>query len=374
MKRLINMFNPERLVLARSARRINQEELAKKIGYSPSMVSRWESGSNVPSAEALIKISQTLKMAERWFSLKSLKHDGVHQFRSLKKTDISARDKAKARLALFHEITNVIEQWVDYPALNLVQSPNHLEALNITDKRIEELAEEQRKLWNLGKRPIKNLTRLLESSGVMITNDWLGSDDMDGVSTWINERPYILVAKDKDNYFRNRFDNAHEFGHVVLHKNLSREECDYIGHKEIERQANYFASCLLMPSDSLSLSYRNVTLENLLIEKRHWGSSVAALIMRNHSLGLIDDDHKTRLFRNYSYRKWRYGEPYDADFKPEKPELMYNTIKLLLSDGGFQKEDVMDRTFYHAEDLEELCSLPAGTLSNEGTQRRRRPV
>jgi len=366
------MFNPERLVLARSARRINQEELANKIGYSPSMISRWESGSNLPSAEALVKISKELNMSERWFSLKLPKYKGVYQFRSLKRTDISARYKAKARLAFFYEITKTLEQWVDYPKLNLVQSPNHIEAVNITYKRIEELAEEQRKLWKLGRRPIKNLTRLLESSGVMITKDWLDSEDMDGVSTWINDRPYILVAKDKNNYFRNRFDNAHELGHIILHKNLSDKDCESIGHKEIEQQANHFASCLLMPSASLSLSYRNITLENLLIEKRYWGSSVAALIMRNHSLGLIDNDHKTRLFRNYSYRKWRYGEPYDDDFEVEKPELMYNTINLLLSEGGFQKEDIIDRTFYSAEDLEELCILPMGTLGNSDIQRRQK--
>lgn len=366
------MFNPGRLVLARSARRINQEELAKKIGYSASMVSRWESGLNVPPAEALIKLSKELKFPERWFALRYMEHDGIYQFRSLKKADISAHGKAEAKLNIFHEITSVIEQWVDYPTLNIVQSPNHLEALNITNEKIELLAEEQRKLWNLGKRPIKNLTRLLESSGVMITKDWLDSEDMDGVSTWIEGRPYILLAKDKGNYFRNRFDSAHEFGHIVLHKNLTHAECESIGHNEIERQADYFASCLLMPSEALSLTYRNVTLENLLIEKRHWRSSVAALIMRNHALGLIDDAHKTRLFRNYSYRKWRYGEPYDAEYLPENPELMHNTINLLLTDGGFQKEDIIDRTFYYSEDLEQLCCLPTGIFSASPTDRRQK--
>jgi Zn-dependent peptidase ImmA (M78 family) len=366
------MFNPERLVLARNARRINQEELATRIDYSASTVSRWESGSNSPSAEALIKLSQELKLPERWFGLKLLEDNSVYQFRSLKRTDVSARDKAKARLTIFHEITHAIEQWVDYPALNIVDSPNHIEVVNMTDEKIELLAEKQRQLWKLGNRPIKNLTRLLESSGVMITKDWLSSKDMDGVSTWIKDRPYILVAEDKGNYFRNRFDNAHEFGHIVLHKNLTHEECKNIGHNEIERQANYFASCLLMPSESLSLSYRNITLENLLIEKRHWRSSVAALIMRNHSLGLIDDDHKTRLFRNYSYRKWRHGEPYDADYQPESPELMHNTINLLLSDGGLHKEDIMDKTFYYAEDLEQLCCLPTGIFSDSPIDRRQK--
>lgn len=366
------MFNPERLVLARSARRINQEELAKKIGFSGSMISRWESGLNVPSAEALVKLSQELKFPERWFALQYLEHDGVYQFRSLKKADTSARGKAKARLSIFHEIANVIEQWVDYPSLNIVQSPNRIEAINITDERIEQLAEEQRKLWGLGNRPVKNLTRLLESSGVMITKDWLDSEDMDGVSTWIKDRPYILIAKDKGNYFRNRFDNAHEFGHIVLHKNLAHEECESIGHNEIERQANYFASCLLMPSEAISLTYRNITLENLLIEKRHWRISVAALIMRNYSLGLINDAHKTRLFRNYSYRKWRYGEPYDNEYTPEDPELMHNTINLLLSDGGFHKEDIIDRTFYQAEDLEQLCCLPTGIFTDSPNSRRQK--
>lgn len=98
------MFKPERLVLARSARRINQEELANKIGYSPSMISRWESGSNLPPAEALVKISKELNMSERWFSLKLPEYKGVYQFRSLKKTDISARYKAKARLAFFMKL------------------------------------------------------------------------------------------------------------------------------------------------------------------------------------------------------------------------------------------------------------------------------
>ena len=359
------MFNPDRLVLARNARRMTQEALAQEIDYSDSMISRWESGANKPTYSAISKISKALSMPERWFSLRGIDEQGVYQFRSLTRTEASARDQAKAKLLYFREISEILEQWVDYPALNLVDSPNRIEALNITDEKIEKLAEEQRKLWGLGNRPIQNLTRLIENSGVLITSDWLNSSDMDGVSAWMAGRPYILLAKDKDNYFRNRFDNAHEFAHGILHKNLTSSDCKNIGYKEIERQANYFAGCLLMPSDAFSLNYKSVTLDNLVIEKRHWGTSVASLIMRYSQLGLIDDNHKTRLFKNYSYRKWRYGEPYDDSVKPETPELMYNTVKILLEEGGFRKEDIIDRTFYNADDLEQLCCLPKGMLSGE---------
>lgn len=365
-------FNQNRLVDARKARGLTQEALGVLIEKSKSFVCKLELGSNQPSAETMIKLSEALNLPIGWFSLKTLQdEEKVYQFRYSATASKTLKEIAKTRLNWLKEISFSLEEWIDYPEVNLIASPNRQEALNLNDTQIEKIASELRLLWKLGDRPIKNLIAVVESNGIIVAKEHIGNAGMDGVSTWI-DRPFIWIAEDKGNFFRSRFDIAHELGHIVLHKNLTIDDCLITDerhtierYKEIERQAHLFASHFLAPRRALSLSFRSITLDNLLLEKKRWGMSVAALIMQYHNLGIISDDYKTRLFKNYSYRKWRKNEPFDDTTPAEDPKLMRNTIELLLNEGGFDKEDIIERTFYSDIELENLCALPKGFFSDK---------
>ena len=65
----------------------------------------------------------------------------------------------------------------------------------------------------------------------------------------------IKINSKIKNEGRKRFTIAHELGHYILHKNKNYINCtmedfyDWTGRKQIETEANYFASELLMPSE-----------------------------------------------------------------------------------------------------------------------------
>nr|WP_160003002.1 XRE family transcriptional regulator [Moraxella osloensis] len=362
-------INPERLIEIRAVNGLTQEELANILGKSKGTISKWENGNANPDIQSIAKLADSFKMPIRWFTMSSIESDNsLYQYRcSPSSTTRGIRDYARIRLKWLREISSVFEEWVDFPDLNLPPPPSRLAALNLDDLEIEQYAYKLRKLWELSDRPIEDLTGIVESNGIIVTREPVGHEGMDGVSSWFSNRPYIWLVDDKNNYYRSRFDIAHELGHLVLHRNLLREDCEKntARYKEVERQAHLFAAHFLMPRRAFTSSYRNITLDNLLIEKKYWGVSVAALIRQYHTLGIISDEYKLRLHKNYSYRRWRKNEPFDDITPPEKPRLMANTIELLLDEGGFEKTEILNKTNYGDKEVESLCALPKGFFKNQ---------
>lgn len=94
--------------------------------------------------------------------------------------------------------------------------------------------------------------------------------DFVGALTKNKDQAYIFVNKDIDNIGRKHFTIAHELGHYFLshnlHSNLGFCTNNDIAEEEyqknpIEREANYFASCLLMPKEKVKNAFLNI-LEN----------------------------------------------------------------------------------------------------------------
>ncbi len=76
----------------------------------------------------------------------------------------------------------------------------------------------------------------------------------------INSQPYIMVNSSIDNQGRKNFTIAHELGHYLLNHHLTQSSF-YCNNDEIsegsiwsdpiEQEANYFATCLLMPAEKV---------------------------------------------------------------------------------------------------------------------------
>lgn len=357
-------FNPHRLIEAREARGMKQNMLSSIIGFSTTSISKWENGHIEPDPQTLDVLSKVLGLPTEWFFKPTLTTNSVYHFRSNSAATKTAQEIARIRLRWVSEIVGNLNEWVDLPELNLIPSPTREEALILTNSEIESYALNLRKKLNLGISPILNLTQLLESSGVIIVREESGFTSMDGVSAWIDDKPFIWVASDKASYVRSRFDIAHELGHIILHKNLLPEDCNSLKHKHIEDQANKFAGFFLMPSEAMSTTFRHITLDTLLAQKKRWGISVAAMISQCLNSQLIDEEQALRLRKNLSFRKWRTREPFDDTMEPEKPILLETSIKLLLEHGGFKKNNVIEKLGLSRGDIEQLASLPVNFLSD----------
>ena len=366
MKIGISNFIPERLTQARESLGLTKAALSQIINVSPATITNWEKGSQLPTEGKLRTLSDKLEFQIHWFQkqAKILEESTPYFYRSLSTATKTSRSVAKIKLNWLNEVTETLEEWLDWPEVN-IPSITETRFLKITNQEIEEIAAECRETWSLGNGPIDNIAQTIEAAGVILTKVLVGTSKMDGVSKWNEEhkRPYMLIASDKANGIRNRFDMAHELGHLVLHRHVSNENFRKY-YKEIERQANYFAGCFLLPAESFSSELPWPSLESMLAMKKRWKVSVSAMIMRSYQLELIDDDQKLRLYKGRSARGWTKREPYDHETPIEEPKLLSRAIQILLENGFLTKADVPLNIGLSEKTIEEICRLPSGFLSN----------
>jgi Zn-dependent peptidase ImmA (M78 family)/DNA-binding XRE family transcriptional regulator len=272
------MFNPQRLSLARKRRKHTKKSLAEAIGITPLTLTRLEAGENQPEDDTLKKLSNELAFPIQFFfgdDIEGINSGGV-SFRSLSK--LTTKDK-EASLAA-GEIGVMFSDWVanrfnlpklDIPDLSADYTP-------------ESAALALREYWQLGQRPINDIIKLLESKGVIILSLKEDIKTVDAFSFWRGNTPYIFLNSFKT-VERSRFDAAHELGHLVMHVGSRLDH-----GKPMERDADTFGSCFLMPeSDVRSEIRRNPTLDYLIEKKIRWKTSLSSICYRLHKLDILTD-------------------------------------------------------------------------------------
>ena len=359
MTRGINGFLPDRLSQVLAARRISQVQLATMVGVTPPTVSKWRSGQQTPEPETLSRLASVVNVASEWFTRPVIEKTSTPLFRSNASAHAGARAMLEARLDWAHELSLVLEEFVDFPEVKLPDR-GFTDPIEIDSGDIEAAAQECRELWRLGSGPMPDVALALENAGIILVREETGIAQIEGLSAWspLLKRPIVLLASDKDNGFRSRFDAAHELGHLVLHKRISIVT-DPRKHKELERQAHRFAGAFLLPAESFSTEVRlPVTLDSLLLLKQRWGVSVAAIIMRLEALEIITEDDKLSLFKRRSARWGVKTEPGDDARLPEKPRLLKRTVELLLNSNIMPRENISRHIGLSNRDIEMLAGLP----------------
>lgn len=370
MNRGIKGFQPARLLQVLAARRLTQVQLAAMVGVSASTVSKWknEEQPQAPEPATLARLAEVVNVRPEWFLRSTINDFTPPLYRSNASAHVAAREMMHARLEWAQDITVALQEFVDLPAVNIPEcQAKHPD--DISNEDIEAAAERCRAVWNLGTGPIADLLMAMESAGVVVVREETGVAAIEGVSTWSIDakRPFVLLAADKGNAFRSRFDAAHELGHLVLHRHIGRVN-DPVRHKTMEKQAHRFAGAFLLPAESFGRDVTlPVTLDSLLLLKQRWGVSAAAMIMRLEALDILTSDETIALFKRRSARWGAKSEPNDDTRLPEKPRLLKRTVELLLSAGVLTPDGVQQHLGLAAVDIESLTGLQSGSLSREAS-------
>jgi Zn-dependent peptidase ImmA (M78 family) len=118
-----------------------------------------------------------------------------------------------------------------------------------------------------------------------------------------------------------------------------------------EREANQFASALLMPAaDIHAHAPRFPTLRDLVRAKRRWRVSAAALNYRLHDLGLIDHWHYQSLCVEIS----RIGRDREIDSIPREKSTMLSDVLAMLREDGVSQAQIATDLHVHPRELSEL--------------------
>ncbi|WP_282801105.1 helix-turn-helix domain-containing protein [Secundilactobacillus kimchicus] len=327
------IFNPKQLKRARISRGLTMAELSRQSGISRQSLSAYENGVSVPRGDSFLKLIDVLKYPVNFFSKEDISYNkGVAFFRSQSSATTKLRNKQKMMLLDIVDSYNALKQFINFPDINIGNTfTGDIDAL--TDEQIELYANELRKTWQIGSNPIKNLTKLMEANGIVIAETDMNDDKLDALSQIVDGRYFIaLTNRDESNAHR-RFSLAHELGHIILHNNSDFESIFELNSKEykniLEKQANYFASCFLMPSDSFLNSVLSTSIKFFEENKKIWNTSIASQIIRSQQLGILNDDQALYLQKKISKNRWRKKEPLDDIIPVEKPYVFKQALKML---------------------------------------------
>ncbi len=311
-------FNPNRLKLARARRMLTMKALAESVGMTSRMISNYENGRNDIPADTMEKLAHVLGYPPAFFEgddIEELDPDWV-SFRSMKGMTASQRDAALSAGSISIMFSQWLEQRFQLPSASLY---------DLREFEPEAAARALREKWGLGEKAIGNMIHLLESKGVRVYSLSENNKEVDAFSFWKNEKTFVFLNTFKSAE-RSRFDAAHELGHLVLHKHGGPRG------REVEQEADRFASAFLMPEGSVRANApRFVALANLIKLKKLWLVSLAALVRRLKDLGLITEWQYRNLIIEMSKKKMLRREP--EGIKRETSLILGKVFNALRADG-----------------------------------------
>jgi Zn-dependent peptidase ImmA (M78 family)/transcriptional regulator with XRE-family HTH domain len=322
-------FDGTRLALARHLAGTRKSELANNIDRSPSAVTAWEAGAKQPTAANIAELAIGLKVDPWFFAVRGEDVTTINvapHFRSLRSTSQVLRDQALAYGQIAVDVASAIEVHAEFPTPQVPEF--HVEPGDTVGP--DSAARHVREAWDLDPGPAGHQVRLLETHGVLVVFSPPGAAAIDAYSFAAADRPTVVLNPIKKDYYRQRFDVAHELGHLVMHGEAEP------GSKAIEDQAHRFASEFLMPAeevhDLLPTAMGRSAWTTLFRLKEQWGVSVSALLFRARQLGRLSDVSYRNAMIRMSQQGWRRDEP-GAIASIEQLSLMPRALELLDSVG-----------------------------------------
>ncbi|WP_270374465.1 XRE family transcriptional regulator [Marinicauda sp. Alg238-R41] len=357
----MKQLNGEMLLLARKKRRMTQSELADASGVAQAKISRVENGTKSDlSFEDASALAVSLEFPIGFFYEQEPLYRrpiSVHGAAFRKKSAVSVKDQDAAIASANHYALQVrrLLQAVDLDSQYLLpqfEVADPRVAVDGEANSVDSAAEAARRIragWQTGDGPLINLVRYVEACGVVVVFSDFGAAAIDGLTLRpAGLKPIILLNRNRP-ADRIRFSLAHEFGHVVLHP---------YPYEEMEKEANEFAAELLMPKSGVAADLkRPLSLAYLGKLKLKWHTAMSALIFRAKSLGFINPDQATILFKQMSKCGYRMREPEEFDVPHEKTKLISDLLDVHLKDLGYTIQELSDAMRTNADEFSLMHNL-----------------
>ena len=373
---MVKIFNGQRLRQARLYNGLSINDLAEILGVTKQAISQYETQNVTPEFEKMRILTEKLKFPSSYFFQRDIYdvNTKTTYFRALLSANKNARLQQQVKLKHLAIIYQVLSKYLEFPILNIpkFKYDNKLD--------FEQIALELRNYWNIGEKPIDNISHLLERNGIIVASYPVNQNNIDAYSQKIkvegNDRYIIVLSNDKNLAARSNFDAAHELGHILLHDwNIDIEELSREDFKQQEREANYFAAAFLLPKNAFlrDVSLYPRDLKYYIELKKKWKVSISAMLIRANRLGVLTDNQYQYLMKQMAINNWRKREPLDNVLIKQEPILLNKSIEILMQNNIFNPQEFMDELAENQlsmkpEEVEMLLNLDKGTLSIEQKQ------
>ncbi|MDQ2077501.1 XRE family transcriptional regulator [Marinimicrobium sp. ABcell2] len=321
-------FNGDNLRIARLMSGISLNELGERVGNTRQYIHQLEtSDKKVPTRELVEALAYELGVDSRFFCYSlgnQVKEEECH-FRKLKTTLVSSRRESAARATLMNKLVERLEEYLELPPVNFPQ----IEVSTLSDSELASV--EARKYWKLGDGPIKNMIRVAENAGAIVSTFGSISEKIDALS--LNRGRPIIILNTTKSSARIRMDIGHEMLHIIGHNGIET------GDRDTESQADQFASHFLLPRAALIREYTSrsktrIDWNAIYSMKVKWGISARAIVYRLNQHGLITPSQYRTANIHFSKTGQTKEEFHDDKVSLDLPELLPSSLALLLETYG----------------------------------------
>lgn len=325
----MSTFNREILALARESRGYTQSELSILLNVEQGTISKIESGTTNISIDLENAIPPVLDYPKEMFytDKKIIKVEGHYR----KKISLPVKElkKYKALMTFVEWNINKLSDGINFSKPNIPSWD-----LDV-DGSASDAAKYVRQFWKIPRGRIDDLATIIEDNGIIIAP--LELENMDGLSTYSAEYNlpilYINKLRAAD---RTRFNLAHELAHYVCHfgKKIGTDK----ETRDIEAEANEFASELLMPTNEIKPHLVGLTMPKLIDLKQYWKVSIASIVYKAKKLGVITESQYKYLWRQLTIAGYRTKEP--AEFKGDNISMLKDLVETYIDELGFSKDEL----------------------------------
>lgn len=326
-------YNPDRIKLARESEGYTQNQLAANLKLlSQSKLNKIENRQTIPTDEIIDEIAAFLGYPVSFFRVSNGIVPYIKEYYYRRNLGIPQKQKMAfdAQMTIIAENINVLFEAIE---INIRVPFLDMEEEGITPERV---AQKVRSLFSIEKGPIHNIVSVVQRMGIIIHYfEPPFSIKIDGVS-FITKKgiPVILVNKNASNS-RTVFNICHELGHLIMHYKYMVSD-----KRDVEDEANRFASEFLMPAESIKNLLYRLDAPKLYGLKNNWKVSIKSLIYRAKYLGCISDSQNRRLMMLYNANRWTYNEPFE--FEIEEPKLLNKVFQIYFDDLEYSDDEMLD--------------------------------
>ncbi|MGV2452928.1 UNVERIFIED_CONTAM: XRE family transcriptional regulator [Ralstonia mannitolilytica] len=322
----------DRIKLARESRGLTQSSLAENLSFNQATLSKIEKGLYHVTEEMLNELATVLNYKKEFFyknhEVYPLKH---FYFRKNLGTTVTNSKKIESIINIFSsnviDLTESVNIEVDLPYIDL-------ENEGLTP---EIFALKVRDYFNLPTGPIKNIVNILEKKGIVIHFFDFNKDlKISGVSFVTPDGIPLIIINNSIPNSRKRFTIAHELGHLLMHY-----KGNIIGElRDLEKEADQFASEFLVPTKEIKAELFNLTEEKLFSLKSYWKVSIQSLIYKANTVNAITKDQHRRWITKINYLGWRVHEPFE--FEIDNPNLLPKLFMLHFDDLEYSIDEIQE--------------------------------
>ncbi|MGE0116626.1 MAG: ImmA/IrrE family metallo-endopeptidase [Dongiaceae bacterium] len=344
-------FNGGLLRIARQRKGFSQGEAAQRLGIPQVSLSRYENAMATPNEEFATRAALVYELPASFFYQPDSIFGAPVSVHPMwrKKHDVTVRELdrivAELNIRVMH-LRRMLDA-VEYTPQATI--PN----LDPEEYRgdIERIASTVRAHWLLPAGPLQNLIGAVERAGAVVVFSSLAGSAVSGVTVSVPGLLPVIVLNEDQPADRTRFTLAHELGHLVMHR---------FPNASMEKEANEFASALLMPAVDIKPALMGrIDLRRLAALKPEWRVSMQALLYRAQSLKLIEPNQANWLWRQFNTSRMRLREPPELDFQRETPGVVSRMLSLHLDTFGYSKAEFAKLIQLHEEQLASYYDLDA---------------